>query len=337
MDFPKDDCIQTTTKEVSISGKNVVHMLWGELWKNELILPGTESVRVRGDEPSKVPSFIIEASGKSVSSNELKDGMRWLWFDADVANALLAKRSGFLVWYTLETGAIGCGQENSVHFGINDLGHITVYAKDIAFLPIWIQQIWAGYNISPDGGGVAKELMMSQVNAKPASSQAPERFLPIEYKRLNKSFEDKYGVPLFNITQEVEDLLVNVNRFISVSSDGFFELAKNLAKLTCDSINKKALLKLLTGVEEKLGSLKVLESILIQKESIADEEAKSIMAPFFGINELRQTDAHIKGPDAEKAMQTVGINKDLIPLFRGTAMLIQFVNTIVTINGIITK
>lgn len=337
MDFPKDDCIQTSTKEVDVSGKKVVHMLWGELWKNELILPGTESVRVRGDEPSKVPSFIIEASGKSVSSNELKDGMRWLWFDADVANALLAKRSGFLVWYTLETGAIGCGQDNSVHFGINDLGHITVYAKDIAFLPIWIQQIWAGYNISPDGGGVAKELMMSQVNAKPASSQAPERFLPIEYKRLNKSFEDKYGVPLFNITQEVEDLLVNVNRFISVSSDGFFELAKNLAKLTCDSINKKALLKLLTGVEEKLGSLKVLESILIQKESIADEEAKSIMAPFFGINELRQTDAHIKGPDAEKAMQTVGINKDLIPLFRGTAMLIQFVNTIVTINGIITK
>ncbi len=337
MDFPKDDCIQTTTKEVSISGKNVVHMLWGELWRNELILPGSESVRVRGDEPSKVPSFIIDASGKSVPSSDLKDGMRWLWFDAEVANALLAKNRGFLVWYTLETGAIGCGQENSVHFGINDSGHITVYAKDISFLPIWIQQIWAGYNISPDGGGVARELMMSQVEAKPASTQAPEHFLPIEYKRLNASFQNKYGIPLFNITTEVEDLLVNVNRFISVSSDGFFELAKNLAKLTCDSINKKALLKLLTGVEEKLGSLKVLEGILIQKESIADEEAKSIMAPFFGINELRQTDAHIKGPDAEKAMQTVGINKDLIPLFRGTAMLCQFVNTIATINGIITN
>lgn len=196
MDFPKDDCIQTSTKEVDIGGTNVVHMLWGELWKNELILPGSESVRVRGDMPTKVPSFIIDASGKSVPSSDLKDGMRWLWFDPDVANDLLAKRRGFLVWYTLKTGAIGCGQESSVHFGINDLGHITVYAKDIALLPVWIQQIWAGHNIPPDGGGVAKELMMSQVNAKPASSQAPERFLPIEYKRLNKSFEDKYGVPL---------------------------------------------------------------------------------------------------------------------------------------------
>ena len=337
MDFPKDDCIQTTTKEVSISGKNVVHMLWGELWKNELILPGSESVRVRGDEPTKVPSFIIEASGKSVPSSELKDGMRWLWFDAEVANALLAKKRGFLVWYTLETGAIGCGQENSVHFGINDLGHITVYAKDIAFLPIWIQQIWAGYNISPDGGGVAKELMMSQVEAKPASSQAPERFLPIEYKRLNASFLNKYGISLFNITTEVDELLTKVNRFQSVTQDGFFELAKYLAKLVCDSINWKPLQKQLENVDPKWRSMKTLQEFLIQKENLTEDQAKSLMAPFYGIDDLRQTDAHIKGPDADKAMQVIGINKDLIPLFRGTHMLIQFVNTIVMINEVITK
>ena len=337
MDFPKDDCIQTSTKEVDIGGTNVVHMLWGELWKNELILPGSESVRVRGDTPTKVPSFIIDASGKSVPSSDLKDGMRWLWFDPDVANALLAKRRGFLVWYTLETGAIGCGQESSVHFGINDLGHITVYAKDIALLPVWIQQIWAGHNIPPDGGGVAKELMMSQVNAKPASSQAPERFLPIEYKRLNKSFEDKYGVPLFNITQEVEDQLVKVNRFESVSEEGFFKLAKDLAKLVCDSINWKPLQKQLENVDPKWRSMKTLQEFLIRKENLTEGQVKSLMAPFYGIDDLRQTDAHIKGPNIDEAMQAVGIDKDLIPLFRGTAMLIQFVNTIAAINDMITN
>lgn len=337
MDFPKDDCIQTSTKEVNVSGKNVVHMLWGELWKNELIHPGSESVRVRGDEPTKVPSFIIEASGKSVPSSELKEGGRWLWFDAEVANALLAKNRGFLVWYTLETGAIGCGQENSVHFGINDSGHITVYAKDISYLPIWIQQIWAGYNISPDGGGVARELMMSQVEAKPASTQAPEHFLPIEYKRLNASFQNKYGIPLFNITTEVEDLLVNVNRFESVSEEGFFKLAKDLAKLVCDSINWKPLQEQLENINPKWRSMKTLQEFLIQKENMTEDQVKSLMAPFYGIDDLRQTDAHIKGPDADKAMQVIGINKDFIPLFRGTAMLIQFVNTIAMINEVITK
>jgi hypothetical protein len=36
-------------------------------------------------------------------------------------------------------------------------------------------------------------------------------------------------------------------------------------------------------------------------------------------------------------MQVIGINKDLIPLFRGTHMLIQFVNTIAMINEVVTN
>ena len=204
-------------------------------------------------------------------------------------------------------------------------------------MPIWIQQIWAGYNISPDGGGVARELMMSQVEAKPASTQAPEHFLPIEYKRLNASFQNKYGIPLFNITTEVEDLLVNVNRFESVSEEGFFKLAKDLAKLVCDSINWKPLQEQLENINPKWRSMKTLQEFLIQKENMTEDQVKSLMAPFYGIDDLRQTDAHIKGPDADKAMQVIGINKDFIPLFRGTAMLIQFVNTIAMINEVITK
>lgn len=330
------DHIKVETKDVNLASENEVFMYLAELYKYELILPGSESVRIRGDEPSNLPFFKINASGKSVASNQLKDGKRWLWFNPDVVNRICSMNKPSLIWESRDVGIVGCGRFKTP-FGVNKKGLVSVYAKDIAVLPVWMQEIWAGYNIPPEGG-VSKELLIMQAMGLPVRSQAPEKFLPKEYKRLNESFEKKYGIPLFNITPEVDVLLTKANRFQSFTQAGFFELAKDLAKLTCDSINKKALLKLLIGVEDKnLGSLKVLENILIQKESIAEDQAKSIMAPFFGINDLRQTDAHIKGPDTETAMQAVGIKKDLIPLFRGTDMLYQFVNTIVTINGIITN
>lgn len=330
------DSINVETKEVNLASENTVFMYSAELYKYELIRPGLESIRIRGDEPSNFPFFKINASGKSVASNQLKDGKRWLWFNPDVVNRICSMNKPSLIWESRDVGIVGCGQFH-IPFGVNKKGLVSVYAKDIAVLPVWMQEIWAGYNIPPEGG-VSKELLIIQAMGLPVRSQAPEKFLSKEYKRLNESFEKKYGIPLFNITPEVDVLLTKANRFQSFTQAGFFELAKDLAKLTCDSINKKVLQKLLVGVEDKnLGSLKVLENILIQKESIAEDKAKSIMAPFFGINELRQTDAHIKGPDAEKAMQTVGINKNLIPLFRGTHMLIQFVNTIVMINEVITK
>lgn len=78
------DHIKVETKDVNLASENEVFMYLAELYKYELILPGSESVRIRGDEPSNLPFFKINASGKSVASNQLKDGKRWLWFNPDV-------------------------------------------------------------------------------------------------------------------------------------------------------------------------------------------------------------------------------------------------------------
>jgi hypothetical protein len=52
---------------------------------------------------------------------------------------ILSVRGGNLQWYTAQTGAVGFLQSGRVHFGINTLGLINVYAKDIALLPDWLQ------------------------------------------------------------------------------------------------------------------------------------------------------------------------------------------------------
>ncbi|MCF0217147.1 MAG: hypothetical protein HUK21_11835 [Fibrobacteraceae bacterium] len=331
-DFPQDDCIESETKTVPIASENIVYEVRGEIWKYELVLPGNTSVRIRGDEPIDLPKFKVDASGKSVPSSELKDGGKWLWFDADVANAILSKKDSKLEWYTLNTGCIGVGTF-TVDFGINDSGLLNVYAKDIAYLPEWLQKIWAGFNKTPLGG-VSNELTMVQIYANLVHTQAPERILPIEYKRLNETFKNKYGVPLFNETLDVELLLERVNRFESSSQEGFFTLAKNLAKLVCDSVNWKPLQGLLPKKEKDWRSMRTLQEFLVQKEGLQESEARNLMAPFVGINDLRQTDAHIKGPDVDKAVELIKIDEKLIPLFKGTAMLCQFVNAIVGLNNV---
>ena len=325
----------------------VAEMVRSELWKNELIRPGSESTRVRGDEPEHVPSFKIDASGKSVPSNELKDGMYFLCFTPKVADVLWESKNRYLEWHTPQSGVIGRGRENSVCFSIDGAGHIIVYGKEIALLPVALQQIWAAYNISPEDGTAKEQLIFQYEAGLTPSSVAPESVLPTEYKRLNESFQQKYGAPLFKIMDKVEVLLEKVNRFKSTTREGFFELAKDLSKLTVDSIEKKKLETLICKEENKgkedgndkkePNALTVLKDFLCQKAGIDEHEANEVIGPLRGINHLRHNAAHIEGPNVEDAMKLAGIRPSSIPLFEGTRMLFRFVHAIMNINRVIAK
>ena len=121
--------------------------------------------------------FITNAEGHRENKDTLIKEGRWLWFAPSVITDIITRRGSNLQWYTAQSGAIGFLQSWNVHFGINQLDLINVYANDIAKMPDWIQQIWAGHNVSPDGK-VSSELLDSQVNACPANTQAPEDYLP---------------------------------------------------------------------------------------------------------------------------------------------------------------
>jgi len=86
------------------------------------------------------------------------------------------------------------------------LGLINVLAKDIALLPNWHQNIWAGYNTAPDGK-VSKELLASQMEAVPADTQAPEDFFGRGIEAINYFSEKKLGFPIFNDHQSAADIL----------------------------------------------------------------------------------------------------------------------------------
>ena len=273
LERPNDQNIRTSTREFESSGRKL-YRVSGELWRKEVIQPGSTSPIIRGDQMPSAEAFIVDAEGTELSGAELQSSMRWLWFNTELVMSIAHKRGGSLRWYTKETGQISwSGHE--VHFGVNSKGLINAYAKDVALLPRWLRRIWAGQNVRPDGG-VSQELLAAQVEAEPADTFAPEVLLPKSLDRFEHVFHEVLKVDILRPHYGVEELLDSVHRFRAINQTGFLALAKDLYKLTVERMDVKALRTLIqTPEEEKWGSLKALE-----KKTACDEVRFSYCSEF---------------------------------------------------------
>jgi hypothetical protein len=147
------------------------------------------------DPVASTVQFIVAADGARREARQLTDAAQWLWFRPDVIPALLRFRHAALEWYSRDTGGVGCLPMSPVHFGLNDVGLVVVFAKDIATLPEWQQRIWAGFNLVPDGG-IGAELHASQVRADPAETVAAEAELAEALARLAGTSVARLGVSI---------------------------------------------------------------------------------------------------------------------------------------------
>jgi hypothetical protein len=302
---PDDESITSESWTIARHGRKLIDVQ-GNLWKTEWVEPSAQSPRVREDELPPVVFFLTDNSGTRESAETLKSGGRWLWFRPEVIVALAHRRGGALECGSREIGHVRCSPSYDVTFGVNCLGLINVYAKDIARLPEWQQRLWAGFNISPEGG-VSDELFEAQAKGVPAKTQAPERYLRQGIEILNRITLESLGFPLFRGHGQFDDILARTHRFRSTDQAGLFSLAKDLARLTADSIDTAGLQKLVRPPKgESQRSLKTLTSLLAQK--ISDSEARQLVAPLVGIYELRLADAHLPASDLAESLQLANVD-----------------------------
>jgi hypothetical protein len=289
----------------------------GELWRVEDIEPADSSPRVRGDKVPTGLQFVIDASGKRATSEELddEDNARWLWFRPEVVPAITERRSGKSKWYTKDTGGVGFSGYSLTHFGINKVGLINVYAYDIANLPAWQQQIWAGFNVAPEGG-VSEELLSSQMRAEPAKTFAPEVILPDIMEMLNSAFAQAIGAPLFRSHAETATIIERSSRFRALVAGGLFALAKDLMRVVADQIDAAALQKVVPPPNgTKWGSLKSLENYLATRVSV--ERARALVGPLAGAYDLRLADAHMPKAELVDAYKLARVNPNTPALAQG--------------------
>lgn len=324
--LPDDDSVESKSWSIQHDGRKL-HSLSGSLWVTEVVEPGRISERVKGEAPLTKVDFAINGSGERVSGDELASTGGWLWFRPHVTALLGSYRGSSLRWYTRDTGAIGISSGDSVHFGLNSLGLINVYAKDIGQLPPWQQRVWAGANVVPDGG-VSEELLASQAKALPAATKAAEARLRPAYDEINAMFEKVSGKPLFSPHHATNEIFKRVHRFRSLEKTGVLELAKDLARLTVESLDGDALTALgAQSGKTNSGSIKHLEAGLMKRGANSDE-ARALTKVLVGIKELRQADAHLPSSGFAEAFDLVGVDQQADPVTQGRQMLESLVESL---------
>lgn len=323
---------ETHSSHSTFTRETVAYRLSGELWQSEWLNPGTLSTRVRGDKEPPV-HYLIDASGSRQSSIDLATSGRWIWFKAEVIPNLEIRRGGGLKWHTREMGSVWCSPGHEVTFGLNSIGLITVYAKDISYLPEWQQRLWAGFNISPEGG-LSGEMHRAQVVGVPSGTYAPETLFSMACDWLEQAFRMKEGEDIFLVNTSRSSIMQQISRFSGCDHLGLLTLAKDLARLTADSINKKTIAKIL-NTDDKLGSLKILELYLSKLIPLA--EAKKIMSPLFCIYDLRLADAHLPSSGIDGRFTDLGLNTSQPYVWQSAQMINISANAIGNIGNIISE
>lgn len=323
--IPTDENTKGESWEREFEGRKLFLIL-GKLSRNEILEPGKQSPVVRGDDVSSNMYFIIDAEGTRVCGKDLINSGKWLWFKPELIMALCNRRGGSLSFYTEQTGSVSCFSGYDVHFGVNDLGLINVFAKDIGLLPDWQQQIWAGYNTAPEGG-VSAELLAPQVRAKPTETLAPEEFLGKAIQQANALSDKKLGIKIFREHEKVPNLLANAHRFRSIDEASFYSLAKDLARITADSLDAKAMQSIVPPPQKtNWGSLKSLENLLASKYN--RDSIKEITAPLVGVYKLRLADAHLPSSQIDEAFDLIKIDRSAPFVYQGFQLLHEVVKSL---------
>ena len=269
LDFEEDvprvgisDEMETSSFTRAISEKRKLYRVAGEVWRDEWVEPGARSTRIRRDEPHPPIAFVVDAAGKKQTAKSLIDSGRWLWFKPDLIPTLIERRGGSLEWHTRETGSVKGSPDYRVHFGINSLGLVNAYAKDVALLPEWLQRVWTGFNVSPEGK-VSAELYLAQGQGVPARTQAPEAFLPVGIAVLDDAFTTRFGRALFR--PHTAEVLTPCHRFKALSASGLYGLAKDLVRVVVEHIDTAALQEIVAPPDkEKWASLNHWRGFLLR-------------------------------------------------------------------------
>lgn len=297
----------------------------GELWRNEWLEPAAHSPRVAGHRWAETLTFITGAGGEREGEETLLEGGKWLWFRPEAISALLSHRNASLLWCTRDTGLVTSGPQGRILFGVNELGLVNVYAKDVYLLPYWQQREWRAHNVAPDGG-VSQELLAAQAVGAPAATQSPEAFLEPALNRARCASQTAIGIDLFRHDHATPEILRKIHRFRATSSSGLLELAKDVMRVVADTMDKKAMNHLLGKPDPAFGSLKALEAIL--QRTYPHAEVQAICGPLFGINELRQADAHPPTGSLDDSLAKSGVDKTLPPVLQGRDLLTKRVTAL---------
>lgn len=298
--FTRGENIEVESKEIKHDGESINHY-FAEFRKYYILMNDKTSIRVRWDKTKITEKFFVDNTNRKVLSEKLMEKIQYLWFKPDIMKLLQSGSYCSLEWYTKNTGRIG-NIENSVWFGVNGIGLINVFAKDIVELSDYYRSKWAAFNCAPNGG-VSSELLMSQIEANPARTIAAEKLLKIAVNEFEVVMNEKLNGKIFKDVSDIDKLAKLINRFQSVSKDDCFTLCKNINRFIIERFDIGLLTSHTTEMPKGTGSLKRLEKLL----NSLDSTGSVLISPLFVIYDIRIIDSHNIGGDVDANFLRLGV------------------------------
>jgi hypothetical protein len=147
---------------------------------------------------------------------------------------------------------------------------------------------------------------------------------------LNDVVQKEFGFKLIRSHEHYEALAKGVHRFRSTDQAGFFSLAKDIVRLTADSIDSSAIQKVVNVPKgEKWGSLRSLQALVALRDG--REKARELVGPLVGAYELRLADAHLPSSEVEASLNLVGVKGNEPFVIQGCRLLHACVSSIYSI------
>jgi len=231
-------------------------------------------------------------------------------------------------------GSIRQGEDFDIPFGINRNGRLVMWLGDIARLPENEQFYLRSENVSSDHS-IGSEFYDGQIECK-FTDRPPEDRLFEQRSRLLEACFARFGEKLAHLEKEVLEVAISIRRPVVDTPIERRNVADALNKVYLESIDNKALERVLTKLGQdggKLGSLKRLQKLL---ETIAPtEDIPSAMSPLYVLYDLRVAYSHLGSEEGHE--EKLRFVRERLGLATGADLFAIYDNLVAALRGAFAK
>ncbi len=274
--------------DTSIPMDKLVKTVWGNEEKEyvDLIINDFKHNKIctHSCDPNELDSY-FEDTGKPFATSPA-------FFDAEV----LRKYKSDSEKFTVKSRSVECrGAWYLRSYDINDAGQVSIYLCDLNKLPYREQLHWKQYNVEPKTS-ISKRAFENDFLGKFSDEDDVLEKLKRLLSKMNDSSLDWWKL-------KTSEGLTKLHYPYTDSKDEWADELLNFDQVIVEGFDKKSLKaranELSAHVENKFGTLKIIENILIAK-GFEIEDAHSLMSVFHEVHNLRnKVKGHVSGSEAE--------------------------------------
>lgn len=258
------------------------------------------------------PQYIVatDENGLSIFSDEKTFPYTPIFFEKKLLSLYMGREKHCVESLRITTPdfSIRCDNDNE--------NYIVAFLKDVLNLPYREQNVWKGYNITPDGRVFSKHFQETIIQGNWNSSAESIDFVFRDtYKTLLSKWEDKYTFPLFKpLNHAQSEIPEKINLLQYDDYFAFSPLLQQIGLMFYDSLNKDELYnKIIKPKEENIGSIAYLHQ-LFKYIGIDDTEFYTFLKNERSLRSIFSLAHHnsqeIKDKIEKRALDYVGLSID---------------------------